>query len=91
MRLIWILLLVLAGSLTGYLITRFERGDPLIQTRMSPVYVGSEHVHRFSVYDEGTGLESVRIWIQQREKAVDHHLKALWQSRQSLPKAICLA
>ena len=71
MRLIWILLLVLGGSLTGYLITRFERGDPLIQTRRSPVYVGSEYVHPLSVYDEGTGLESVRIWIQQGDKVVD--------------------
>ena len=63
MRWIWIIIIALAGSLTGYLVTRFEANDPLIQTRTSSVYVGDEHLHEFRVGDEGTGVESLRIWL----------------------------
>jgi hypothetical protein len=69
MRLLWILLLVLAGSLTGYLITRFERSAPVIQTRVTPIFLGTERDHQFYVFDEGTGVERIRVWLRKDELA----------------------
>jgi hypothetical protein len=66
MRWIWILLVILAGSLTGYLVTRFESSEPVIQGRVTPIFVGEEHTHEFRVTDEGTGVETVRVWLTSR-------------------------
>jgi murein DD-endopeptidase MepM/ murein hydrolase activator NlpD len=63
MRWIWILIVILGGSLTGYLFTRFETSDPVIQGRVSPVFIGGEHVHQFRLTDKGTGIETSRIWL----------------------------
>jgi len=64
MRLIWLVLLILAGSVTGYLLTRFERSPPTIESRATPIFVGAERSHDVNVFDEGTGVESVRIWLR---------------------------
>lgn len=63
MRLLWILLVILAGSVAGFLFTRFEGDAPVIQTLTAPVAIGKEHVHSFRVTDEGTGVERVRVWL----------------------------
>ncbi|MEE8313293.1 MAG: M23 family metallopeptidase [Myxococcota bacterium] len=65
MRLIvWVLLIGLAGGLTGYLFTRFETDVPKISTRTSVQWIGGEHRHEVRISDQGTGLESVRIWLE---------------------------
>ncbi|MFQ5512846.1 MAG: M23 family metallopeptidase [Myxococcota bacterium] len=68
MRGLWILVVILAGSLTGYLVTRFEGREPGVQTQLGPMYVGDQHTHEFRVSDEGTGLESVRVWLSQGDR-----------------------
>ena len=71
MRWVWILLLVVTGSATGYLITRFEGTPPFIQSSLGPVQIGVEHAHDVRVSDDGTGVESVAIWIQSGDQRFD--------------------
>lgn len=71
MRWLWILLLVIAGSATGYLITRFEGTPPFIQSSLGPVHIGTEHALDVRVADDGTGVETVTIWIQSGEQRFD--------------------
>ena len=71
MRLVWILLIIAAGSVAGFLFTRFESSAPLIQTRTGAVSVGSEHTHEFRVSDVGMGVERVHIWLQSGDTRVD--------------------
>ena len=71
MRLIWLLLIILAGSLTGYLFTRFERSPPSIQTRTTPIFVGPERSHEFSVFDQGTGVETIRVWLRKGDLVLE--------------------
>ena len=56
MRIIWTLLIILTGSLAGYVVTRFESSEPQIRTRTTPVFVGESHSHVFDISDEGAGI-----------------------------------
>ncbi len=71
MRLIWVLMIILAGSLTGYLFTRFERSPPLIQTRTTPIHLGTKGSHEFFVFDDGTGIESVRVYLRKGDLVLE--------------------
>jgi hypothetical protein len=71
MRVLWILLLVLAGSIAGYMFTRFEREAPAISTRTDQVVLGKEHAHEFRVVDDGTGVERIHIWLEAGEQTID--------------------
>ena len=71
MRVLWILLLVLAGSIAGYMFTRFERDAPAISTRTDLVVLGKEHPHEFRVVDDGTGVERIHVWLEAGEQTID--------------------
>ena len=71
MRWIWILLVIVAGSLAGYLATHFEGTPPVIQTRTAQVYVGDEHTQEFRVTDQGTGVEGIRVWVESGGQAIE--------------------
>ncbi|MBW2280494.1 MAG: hypothetical protein JRG82_07090, partial [Deltaproteobacteria bacterium] len=73
MRIVWLLILVLAGVMTGALITRFESDAPVIDTRTQVAYVGKEHAHQFRVSDEGMGIERVRIWLVSGDVEIELH------------------
>ena len=64
MRVVWFLIIVLAGSVAGALFTRFEGEPPSIRTRVDQTFVGREYQHDFTVSDAGMGVESVRIWLE---------------------------
>jgi murein DD-endopeptidase MepM/ murein hydrolase activator NlpD len=68
MRIFWILLIAVAGLTAGYLFTRLEGTAPLVETDEAAAVIGGEHAQEVRVSDEGTGLESVRIWIESGEK-----------------------
>ena len=71
MRLIWVLIIIMAGSLTGYLFTRFERSPPVIETRTTPIHLGTKGSHEFFVSDEGTGVESVRVYLRKGDLVLE--------------------
>jgi hypothetical protein len=71
MRAIWILLLVLAGSIAGYMFTRFEREAPVIGTRVDRILLGKEHAHEFRVTDEGSGVERIHVWLESGDEKMD--------------------
>ena len=71
MRLVWILVIVLAGLAAGALFTRLETSAPQISTRLTPVFVGDEHRHEFRVIDDGMGVKTVRIWLEADGKSID--------------------
>jgi len=73
LRIVWLLILVLAGVMTGALITRFESDAPVIDTRTQVAYVGKEHAHQFRVSDEGMGIERVRIWLVSGDVEIELH------------------
>ena len=73
MRVLWLLIIGFAGALAGYLLTRFEGDPPQIRTAEHPAYISGKHGHVFEIDDEGTGLESVRIWLE--AAGVTHELK----------------
>ena len=73
MRLVWLLIIGLAGGLAGYLMTRFEGDPPQIRTSEHSEYISGERGQVFEIDDEGTGLESVRIWLEAAGKT--HELK----------------
>lgn len=64
MRWFWLVLIILAGTLSGALITRFERTAPVIHAKRTQTWVGRSYAHEVTVYDEGMGLEKVRIWLE---------------------------
>ncbi len=68
MRIVWILILALAGAAAGYLWTRFEGDPPVIQTRSAELFVNKEYVHEVRASDDGTGLESLRVWLVAGDK-----------------------
>ncbi len=70
---VWILLIGIAGGLTGYLITRFERSAPEIRTRTTVEWVGETYHHEVGISDEGTGVQRVRIWLE--KDGVEHELE----------------
>ena len=75
MRLVvWVVLIGIAGALTGYLFTRFEADAPEINTRTSTQWIGREYRHEVGISDTGTGVESVRIWLE--SNGVEHELHA---------------
>jgi murein DD-endopeptidase MepM/ murein hydrolase activator NlpD len=71
MRLLTWLLVALAGAIAGYLFTRFEGQAPVIQTSTARAYVSEAYEHQFRVSDEGTGLESIEIWLEAGDKRHD--------------------
>lgn len=73
-KIIWFLLIGIAGVLTGYLFTRFETNFPEIRTRTSLQWVGREYRHEIGISDQGTGLESVRIWLE--SAGTEHELRS---------------
>ena len=73
MRIVWLLILILVGVLTGALLTRFERDPPVIHTRTQSAYVGKQHAHEFRVSDEGMGIERVRIWLESGDVEIELH------------------
>jgi hypothetical protein len=68
MRILWILILALAGAAAGYLWTRFEGDPPVIQSRSADMFVSKEYVHEVRASDDGTGLERVRVWLVAGDK-----------------------
>ena len=74
MRLVfWILFIGVAGATTGYLFTRFESQPPEISARTSVQWVSTEYRHEIGISDRGTGLESVRVWLE--SGGVEHELE----------------
>ncbi len=73
MRIVWLLILVIAGLLTGALVTRFERDPPEIHMRTQVAYIGKEHTHDLRVSDQGMGVERVRIWISSGDVELELH------------------
>jgi murein DD-endopeptidase MepM/ murein hydrolase activator NlpD len=73
LRLIWLLILVIAGALTGALITRFEQQPPEVHTRTQVAYVGKQYLHEFRVSDDGMGVERVRVWLQSGDVEIELH------------------
>ncbi|MEE9279591.1 MAG: M23 family metallopeptidase [Myxococcota bacterium] len=71
---VWVVLIGLAGGLTGYLLTRFEADAPEINTRTSTQWIGEEYRHEVGISDTGTGVERVRIWLE--SNGVEHELHA---------------
>ncbi len=71
MRLIWVPIIILAGSLTGYLFTRFERSPPVIETRTTPIHLGTNGSHEFDVFDEGTGIKAVRVYLRKGDLVLE--------------------
>ena len=70
---VWILLIGIAGGLTGFLITRFEKITPEIRTRTTVAWIGETYRHEVGVSDEGTGVQRVRIWLE--KDGVEHDLE----------------
>lgn len=64
MRLIWILVIALAGAAAGLLLTRMEGDAPTISGRTTEVYVGSKYLQDFNVADDGMGVRSVSAWVE---------------------------
>jgi hypothetical protein len=65
MRFLWIIVIAVAGAATGYLFTRFESTPPFVQTREAATFIGSqEHTQEIRISDDGTGVQSVRVWMQ---------------------------
>jgi hypothetical protein len=66
MRILWIVLLALAGSLGVYLYTRFEGAPPAIETATDEIWLGSggAHAHQFRVSDAGAGVQEVVVWLE---------------------------
>ena len=73
MRIVWLLILVIAGLLTGALVTRFEGDPPAVQMRTQVAYIGKEHTHDLRVSDQGMGVERVRIWISSGDVELELH------------------
>lgn len=68
-RLAGLLLVVVAGALTGYVFTRLEGGQPRIETAPGPVWIGQEAVIDVLVDDDGAGVRSVRTWLELEDGA----------------------
>ena len=72
MRFLWIIVIMLAGSASGYLYTRFEGTPPFLQMRTTALSIGAaEHVHEIRVSDDETGVQSVRVWLQSGGETYD--------------------
>ncbi len=71
MRLLWLLIVALAGVVTGYLWTRFESDAPEIHTSTTPAFVNGQYAHEFRFTDQGTGLERVRVWLEVGEDELE--------------------
>jgi len=70
-KVVWLLILIIAGVLTGTLLTRFEDEAPVIHTRTQTFYVGDSLTHEFRVSDDGMGVERVRIWLDSGDVEID--------------------
>lgn len=72
MRFLWIIVIMLAGSASGYLYTRFEGTPPFIQMRTSEAWIGAgEHRQEIRVSDDGTGIQLLRVWLESGEETYD--------------------
>jgi hypothetical protein len=66
MRIVWILLLALAGGLGVYLYTRFEGTPPAIETATDEIWLGGKGVHTqvLRVSDAGAGLQDLVVTLE---------------------------
>jgi hypothetical protein len=66
MRIVWVLLLVLAGGLGFYLYTRFEARAPTIETSTEQIWLGTggPHAHAFRISDAGMGVREIVVSLQ---------------------------
>ena len=64
MRLVWLIVLVLLVGAGGWAYTRFERTPPRIRTITTPAFASGSYEHEFNFSDEGTGLQSARVWLE---------------------------
>ncbi len=72
MRFLWIIVIMLAGSASGYLYTRFEGHPPLIQMRTSETWIGAgEHPQEIRISDDGTGVQLLRVWLESGGETYD--------------------
>jgi murein DD-endopeptidase MepM/ murein hydrolase activator NlpD len=70
-RLVWIVVIVVAGIIAGALFTRLETTAPAIRTREGQVHVGREYSHEFRVFDNGMGVRHVRVWVESGGQRID--------------------
>ena len=66
---VWIVLIGIAGGLTGYLITRFERNAPEIRTRTTVEWIGERYRHEVGISDEKQFRDIRRTGYQERVTA----------------------
>jgi hypothetical protein len=69
-RLFWLVALALAGALTGYLLTRFEGKPPHLEVLPGSPHVGDEETIEVRTFDEGTGIETLRVWIERAGQTI---------------------
>jgi hypothetical protein len=69
-RLFWLVGLALAGALTGYLFTRFEGKPPQLEVLPGSPHVGAEETIEVRALDEGTGVETVSVWIDRAGQTI---------------------
>jgi murein DD-endopeptidase MepM/ murein hydrolase activator NlpD len=56
--------IALAGALTGYLLTRLEGKPPHLEVLPGSLHMGAEQTVQVRAFDEGTGLQTLRVWIE---------------------------
>jgi murein DD-endopeptidase MepM/ murein hydrolase activator NlpD len=65
-RLVTLLAAALAGALFVYGVTRFEGTPPQMTVPDGPLSVGGAREVSIRVQDNGTGLETVRVWVERK-------------------------
>jgi murein DD-endopeptidase MepM/ murein hydrolase activator NlpD len=63
MKLVWVLILTLAGAGGYWAWGAFEGVAPRISTLETVTYVGTPHEHEFTISDDGRGVESARVFV----------------------------
>ncbi len=63
-RVVTLLGAALGGVLFVYLLMRFEGTEPMLDVPAGPISLGGEREISIRVGDDGTGLETVRIWVE---------------------------
>jgi murein DD-endopeptidase MepM/ murein hydrolase activator NlpD len=63
-RIVGLLVVAIAGALTGYLVTRLEGDAPGILTNPGPLWVGNSTTVDVRITDQGTGVRAVHVWLE---------------------------